>query len=126
MTEKEKARQGLLYDANYDPALALEREQCQSLLFQYNQLSPQQSSEKKQILQKLLGKTGKNFIFTPPFFCDYGYNIEIGENFYANTNLVILDAAKVRSLSLPMLAYTQQDILWISDKEMPVWNTPGR
>ena len=96
MTEKEKARQGLLYDANYDPALALEREQCQSLLFQYNQLSPQQSSEKKQILQKLLGKTGKNFIFTPPFFCDYGYNIEIGENFYANTNLVILDAAKVR------------------------------
>lgn len=51
MTEKEKARQGLLYDANYDPALALEREQCQSLLFQYNQLSPQQSSEKKQILQ---------------------------------------------------------------------------
>lgn len=96
MTEKEKAKQGLLYDANYDPELALEREQCQSLLFQYNRLSPRQSSEKKQILQKLLNKTGKNFIFTPPFFCDYGYNIEIGDNFYANTNLVILDAAKVR------------------------------
>lgn len=66
--------------------------------FYFNTISslPQQSSEKKQILQKLLGKTGKNFIFTPPFFCDYGYNIEIGENFYANTNLVILDAAKVR------------------------------
>jgi maltose O-acetyltransferase len=42
-----------------------------------------------------LGKTGKEFWIEPPFRCDYGYNIELGENFYSNYNLVILDPAKV-------------------------------
>jgi hypothetical protein len=36
------------------------------------------------MLKSLLGKTGENFIFEPPFFCDYGYNIKIGENFFDN------------------------------------------
>lgn len=96
MTEKEKAGQGRLYDANYAPELSKEREYCQNLLFEYNQIPPNRPEERKQLLQKLLGKTGNNFTFVSPFFCDYGYNIEIGENFFANTNLVILDAAKVR------------------------------
>ena len=46
-------------------------------------------------MKKLLGKTGENFCITAPFWCDYGYNIEIGENFYSNHNLVILDGGKV-------------------------------
>lgn len=95
MTEKEKAGQGRLYDANYDPKLYEEREYCQNLLFEYNQIPPNRPEKRKQLLQKLLGKTGNNFTFVSPFFCDYGYNIEVGENFFANTNLVILDAAKV-------------------------------
>ena len=49
-----------------------------------------------ELLKRLLGKTGENLIIEPPFACDYGYNIEVGENFYANVNLVILDGAKVR------------------------------
>lgn len=48
-----------------------------------------------QLLKSFLGKTGNNLIIEPPFACDYGYNIEVGENFYANVNLVILDGAKV-------------------------------
>ena len=44
---------------------------------------------------KILGKTGKVFLIEQPFMCDYGYNIEIGENFGANHNLLILDSAKV-------------------------------
>ena len=44
----------------------------------------------------ILGKTGKVFIVEQPFMCDYGYNIEIGENFGANHNLLILDSAKVK------------------------------
>lgn len=96
MTEKEKAAQGLLYDANYDKALMMEREKCQTVLFKYNRTSPAQPEERKQLLKSLLGKTGKNFTLVPPFQCDYGYNIEIGENFFGNMNLVILDAAKVR------------------------------
>lgn len=95
MTEKEKAARGLLYDANYDATLTAEREKCQNILYEYNQTSPAQQEKRKKLLHTLLGKTGVNFIFTPPVWFDYGYNIEIGENFFANTNLVILDAAKV-------------------------------
>lgn len=95
MTEKEKARLGLLYDANYDEELLAERRRCKELCFQFNQLSPLKELEQKEIIGKLFGKTKENFCVTAPFYCDYGYNIEIGENFYSNHNLVILDGVKV-------------------------------
>lgn len=95
MTEKEKCRQGLLYDANYDAELLRERENAKEVLFEYNRLRPSQKEERSRLLKQLLGKTGKELIIEPPFACDYGYNIEVGENFYANVNLVILDGAKV-------------------------------
>lgn len=96
MTEKEKARQGLLYDANYDEELLAERRRCKELCFQFNQFSPLKELEQKEIIGKLFGKTKENFCVTAHFYCDYGYNIEIGENFYSNHNLVILDGAKVK------------------------------
>ena len=95
MTEKEKCRQGLLYDANYDRELLAERERAKELLYDYNRLRPSQYAEKTDLLRSLLGKVGNQVIIEPPFNCDYGYNIEVGENFYANVNLVILDGAKV-------------------------------
>lgn len=95
MTEKEKCQQGLLYDANYDKELLADREKAKEVLYDYNRLRPSQQSEKTQLLKSFLGKTGENLIVEPPFACDYGYNIEVGENFYANVNLVILDGAKV-------------------------------
>ena len=93
MTEKEKCRLGLLYDANYDPEILADRERAKELLYDYNHLRPSEQIGRTELLKKLLGKTGEN---EPPFTCDYGYNIEVGENFYANVNLVILDGAKVR------------------------------
>lgn len=95
MTEKEKCRQGLLYDANYDTELLADREKAKEQLYDYNRLRPSQQEEKTQLLKRLLGTTGNNLIIEPPFACDYGYNIEVGENFYANVNLVILDGARV-------------------------------
>ena len=95
MTEKEKCRQGLLYDANYDAELLSDREKAKEQLYDYNRLRPSQQEEKMQLLKSFLGKTGNNLIIEPPFACDYGYNIEIGENFYSNVNCVILDGAKV-------------------------------
>lgn len=95
MTEKEKMQAGMLYDANYDEELAAERLQCKDLCARYNQLMPSETEKRKDIITKLFGKTGKNFWIEQSFWCDYGYNIEIGENFYSNHNLVILDAAKV-------------------------------
>lgn len=95
VTEKEKMCAQMLYDANYDQTLLEERDKAKDLCHQYNQLRPSDRSGQREVLKKLLGKTGENFILTAPFWCDYGYNIELGENFYANHNLVILDGAKV-------------------------------
>lgn len=95
MTEREKMQKGLPYDANYDEELLEERMRCKDLCFEFNRLKPSQIAEQTALLKKLLGKTGKRFCVTAPFWCDYGFNIEIGENFYANHNCVILDGAKV-------------------------------
>lgn len=95
MSEKEKMLNQQLYDANYAPELIKERTFAKELCYDYNHLRPSQRAERKQLLQKLLGKTKDNYTITAPFWCDYGYNIELGENFYANHNLVILDGAKV-------------------------------
>lgn len=94
MTEKEKAARGLLYDAINDDLIA-ERLRCRELCFDYNHMRPSLRAERRELLQKLIGKTGKVFGFAAPFKCDYGYNIEVGENFFANNNCTILDGAKV-------------------------------
>ena len=95
MTEKEKMQQQMLYDANYDPDLLRERELAKDLCYEFNLLRPSHREEQTALLKKLLGKTGQVFQIVAPFWCDYGYNIEIGENFFANHNTVILDGGKV-------------------------------
>ncbi|WP_028563770.1 sugar O-acetyltransferase [Paenibacillus pinihumi] len=95
MNEKQKAANGLLYDANYDPVLIEERNQCKALCYEYNQLPPFHLEKRKELIRIIIGKTAGSFLIEQPFMCDYGYNIEIGENFYANHNCIILDGAKV-------------------------------
>lgn len=95
MTEKEKAAAGYLYDNNYDKELVKERTICKDKCFRFNQLMPSQYEEQKALIKEIMGKTKENFVITAPFWCDCGYNIEIGENFYSNHNCVILDCAKV-------------------------------
>ena len=96
MTEKEKCRRGGLYDANNDKELMEERQACKVLCHEYNHLSPAETGRRQEIIRNLFGTTGNNFQIEQPFYCDYGYNIETGENFFANVNCVILDGAKVR------------------------------
>ena len=95
MSEKEKMLLGEIYDANYDEELMNERIKAKDLCYEYNHLKPSQTNERTEIMKKILGKTKDNFLIEQSFECDYGYNIEIGENFYSNHNLVILDANKV-------------------------------
>lgn len=95
MTEKEKCHNGMLYDANYDEELLRERDLCKDICYEYNSIRPSMKKEREKIIRRLFGRTGKSFLIEQPFFCDYGYNIEIGENFYMNVNCVILDGAKV-------------------------------
>lgn len=95
MTEKEKMAQQMLYDANYNEELLKEREQAKELCYEYNMLRPSKQNEKQEILHHLLGMIKGECCIEAPFWCDYGYNIEIGKNFFANYNMVILDEAKV-------------------------------
>ena len=95
MTEKEKMLEGILYDANYDNELIKDRLRAKDLCFKYNTTLPSDEKVLREIIHDLGIKTKENFFFTGPFYCDYGYNISIGENFYANHNLIILDGAKV-------------------------------
>jgi maltose O-acetyltransferase len=96
MTEKEKCKQGLLYNANYDEELIKERNICKILCQEFNEVKYSNVENRKELLKKILKTTHTNFVVEPPFWCDYGYNIELGNNFYSNHNLVILDGAKVK------------------------------
>ena len=93
MSEKEKMLDGHLYQP-YSSELYKDREFCQGMLYEYNRLSPLHRDERDLILKKLLKCKGELCI-EQPFHCSYGYNIEIGLNFYSDINLTILDKAKV-------------------------------
>lgn len=95
MTEKEKAEKGLLYNNNYDPQLIKERTHCKKLCRKYNFLEPDDVKTREEVIHELIGSIGDKFYIEQPFYCDYGYNIEIGDNFYSNHNLIILDDGKV-------------------------------
>ena len=94
MTEKEKQQAGELYFSN-DKELMNERAAAKKLCMEYNSIIYNDYQKKMRVLDRLLALKGENTWLEADFFCDYGYNIVIGDNFYANHNLVILDCADV-------------------------------
>lgn len=92
-TEKEKMLAGELYSA-LDPQLSFERQHCRDLLKQLNDSREDQPEERVRILAELFGKESDAWI-QPPFFCDYGTNISLGEKVFFNFNCVVLDVAQV-------------------------------
>ncbi|MDR2613611.1 MAG: sugar O-acetyltransferase [Deltaproteobacteria bacterium] len=94
-SEKEKMLAGEVYHPSADGILPEERRRAKRLCHEYNRLGPDDLARREEIMRELLGRTGGQFLVEPPFWCDYGYNISIGEDFYSNHNLVILDCAKV-------------------------------
>ncbi len=95
MTEKEKMLRQELYDANYDESLIADRTRCKVLCQKYNNLPIDDFEAREKLIKEILGKTGKAVYIEPDFWCDYGWNIKVGENFYANHGLVILDGGGV-------------------------------
>lgn len=95
MTEKDKMLAGMIYDANNDPDLIAERLIGKELCRDYNDLRPSETGAREELLRKILAEVKNGIIIEQPFHCDYGYNIHVGNNFYANFNLVILDEAPV-------------------------------
>lgn len=94
MTEKEKMLNGDLYCGN-DTALLKERYSAKDIFYQFNNLNPSDLISRENLLRKLFARVGKQIVIEQNFWCDYGYNTYIGENFYMNHNCVILDCAKV-------------------------------
>lgn len=84
-----------LFQGCYNPAFEAEIRKCKDKCHKYNQLNPNDTEAQQQILIELLGSMGENVIVTPPFWCDYGYNISVGDYFYANHNLIINDGGKI-------------------------------
>lgn len=93
-SEKEKMLAGELYIAA-DKELTAERNRARKLILAYNRTMPDDMETRNNILAQLIKARGALYI-EPPFYCDYGYNIEAGENFYANFNCVILDVNSVK------------------------------
>lgn len=94
MNEENKMLLGELYNSS-DERLVNKLKRAKKLCNEYNKLDVEDIEKSNKIIRELFSKVGNKFMIMPNFFCDYGFNIEIGENFYSNHNLVILDANKV-------------------------------
>lgn len=95
MSEKAKMLAGELYRAS-DEELTRERLKARQLCRQYNESAETDAATKAAVLSQLLGTKPSGISIEPLFRCDYGYNIHLGENFYANFDLIILDVCEVR------------------------------
>ena len=91
LTEQEKAEAGLLYNPNTTTEMAAYRFKIQDAICEYNKLKPSQVKRRRDFLAKIFGKIGRKCNILPPFKCDYGFRIEVGENFFANYNFIVLD-----------------------------------
>lgn len=94
MQEKDKMLSGMLYNANQEE-LVRERRRAKQYCDKFNRLSPVKEEKQRKLLRRLLGSAEGEFTILPSFWCDYGYNIHLGNHFFANHHLVILDCAKV-------------------------------
>jgi maltose O-acetyltransferase len=94
-TELEKMLAGELYDAS-DPELVGRRERARDLCWALNASQESEQTRRRELLVELLGSGGDSAWMQPPFFCDYGSNIHLGQRVYFNFNCVVLDVCEVR------------------------------
>ena len=94
MNQKERMLAELPYKASLD-GMAEEQLENKKRIYEYNLCPPDEAERIEKLLRNILGKAGKNVNILAPFHCDYGRHIEVGNNFWANYNCVILDVAKV-------------------------------
>jgi maltose O-acetyltransferase len=94
-TERQKMLAGELYDP-MDPELSAARARARDLCQALNATREAEQDERRGILGELFGAGGDSVWMQPPFFCDYGTNIELGERVFFNFNCVVLDVCPVR------------------------------
>jgi maltose O-acetyltransferase len=93
-TEKEKMLSGELYDA-LDPQLSAERRRTRLLIKELNDTRDDEEERRAQILKELIPNAGPGLWLQPPFYCDYGTNMVVGEKVFFNFNCVVLDVMQV-------------------------------
>lgn len=79
-----------------DPELLAKLMDTREKIYEFNNLRPTETDAQKEIIKNLFGSVGSSYIINQPFRCDFGDNIHIGDNFFANFNLTILDETDVR------------------------------
>ena len=94
-TERDKMLAGELYDP-LDAELVAARERARDLCWKLNATRESQQAERRRIVRELFGAGGDTVWMQPPFFCDYGANILLGERVFFNFNCVVLDVCQVR------------------------------
>lgn len=94
MNNIERRDLGLPYIS--DDLVMKEQKITRRIIQEFNAADKGDFENLKNIAKKLIGTSGKNITIVPPFYCDYGFHIEVGENFFANYNCTILDVAKVK------------------------------
>ncbi len=93
-TQKQRMLAGELYLAD-DPELAADNKRISQWMSRYNQALDKSVDERRAMLREALGHVGEGVTIRPPFFCDYGYNISIGDGSFMNFNCVVLDVVQV-------------------------------
>ena len=94
MNQKERMLKGLPYKA-WPDGLSEERMEAKLKIYEYNMCRPDKKEKMTKLIKSILGKTGQEIHIEQPFHCDYGTNIEVGENFYSNYNCIMLDVGKI-------------------------------
>jgi maltose O-acetyltransferase len=93
-TEREKMLAGELYDP-MDPELVRDRDRARDLCQDLNATREADRDARRRLLTELFGKGGDSVWMQPPFYCDYGSNIELGERVFFNFNCIVLDVCRV-------------------------------
>lgn len=103
MTEKERMVKGMLYIASDESIQSISSEN-RKLIDAFNNAKCEECAKRMEYIKKAFAHTGKNAYIEPPFYCDHGWNISVGDNFYANTGVIILDQCPVNIGNNVMLA----------------------
>ncbi len=95
MTEKEKAAAGYLYNANHDKEVIADVLKYSDLCHEYNQMTPSDFKKREAMLRTIIEDMGKDPIINQPFWCDFGYSVSVGDNFFANHNCQFVGIGKI-------------------------------
>lgn len=94
MTEREKCDAGLFYDNGF-PGREEAHLKCADLCWEYNHTRPSDTEKRQELIRKIFGKAGRNIYVEPNLFCGFGWNISVGDDFFANNNCVFVDPGKI-------------------------------